>query len=463
MPQQHKFDLRSHDDFIRFLKKFNTEMLVLGKIPDYSTLYISEPKEGESIFQAQTLSFSEEDCVETITQYIHCAAALNVLESVLSLLEEETDLSATPTTEHENATTNIESTESQSIQTSTISVAEVVLQPIVQTPQSHNSTLGNRRKSKKRSVKEDDDGFVNMLKCPLCEKTFNSIEALRVHFGPMHINESYKCNRENCFRIFNERRSRERHSMIPRDDVHLDSPKLRAEMELRNIITPSNKSKAKEELGKLIKIKPLEVLRLPKKSRKSSDAKESTESQSIQTSTISVAEVIIQPIVQTPQSHNSTLGNRRKSKKRSVKEDDDRFVNVLKCPLCEKTFNSIEALRVHFGPMHINESYKCNRENCSRIFNERRSRERHSANPRDDVHLDSPKLRAEMELRNIITPSNKSKAKEELDKLIKIKALEVLRLPKNSRKSSDAKEECEIHENNDPQNENANSNDEKDQ
>ncbi|KAL7677806.1 hypothetical protein ACOME3_004039 [Neoechinorhynchus agilis] len=277
MPQQHNFDLRSHDDFIRFLKKFNTEMLVLGKIPDYSTLYISEPKEGESIFQAQTLSFSEEDCVETITQYIHCAAALNVLESVLSLLEEETDLSATPTTEHENATTNIESTESQSIQTSTISVAEVVLQPIVQTPQSHNSTLGNRRKSKKRSVEEDDDGFVNVLKCPLCEKTFNSIEALRVHFGPMHINESYKCNRENCSRIFNERRSRERHSANPRDDVHLDSPKLRAEMELRNIITPSNKSKAKEELDKLIKIKPLEVLRLPKNSRKSSDAKEECE------------------------------------------------------------------------------------------------------------------------------------------------------------------------------------------
>ncbi|KAL7677931.1 hypothetical protein ACOME3_004160 [Neoechinorhynchus agilis] len=273
MSQQHIFNLRFHDDFIRFFKRCNTEMLVLGRMQDYSTVYITVPKEGEHTFWTEPSSFSDEDCVETVVQYLYCFEALNVLETVLSSISEEIDLNSAPTTKHENASTNFEPTESQSIPTSTMSVAEMVLRPIVQTPQSHNSTLDNKPKSRKRSAKEDD-GFMNVLKCPLCEKAFNNVEALRVHFGPMHLNESYKCNRENCFKIFNEKRSRERHSMNPRNDIHVDSPKLRAKMEQRNIITPSNKSKAKEELDKLIKIKPLEVLRLPKKFRKSNDTKE---------------------------------------------------------------------------------------------------------------------------------------------------------------------------------------------
>ncbi|KAL7676525.1 hypothetical protein ACOME3_002778 [Neoechinorhynchus agilis] len=129
-------------------------------------------------------------------------------------------------------------------------------------------------------------------------------------------------------------------------------------------------------------------------------------------------------------------------RKRRLQRDEE-FVEKIQCPKCQKLFCDMGALRIHFSAGHMNERYQCTKPGCLKIFSQKRSRDRHSANNNPCLHRGNDQLQDNISVYDIITSDNKSKASKELERLYQTNNIQIVKVrqTKKSRSNSDVPNE----------------------
>ncbi|CAH2211737.1 jg18156 [Pararge aegeria aegeria] len=56
------------------------------------------------------------------------------------------------------------------------------------------------------------------------------------------------------------------------------------------------------------------------------------------------------------------------------------------CKICLKMYKNRSSLRAHNSSVHLQQKYQCTVEGCRRLFSTQYSRNRHSANPKQELH-----------------------------------------------------------------------------